>query len=177
LFTHCEIRRRDDRKARFHAADFEAIVEFDIDSPDAGSGALQLHFAVYNRMVERFNGGEPLSVDVITYSDAPPGSGVGSSSGLVVAMIRAYCELLGVPLGEYDLAHLAYEIERIDCGMSGGKQDQYAATFGGFNFMEFSAKRPCHHKSATRSPGSRQRARESLAPVLHGTISRVGAHH
>lgn len=140
LFTNCRIELLPDAaETVFAADDFGERCVLPVQPAYALADGFILHKAVYNRIVRDFNDGQALPVRVMTYSDAPPGSGVGSSSALVVAMVQCFAELLQLPLGEYDVAHLAYEIERIDCAMAGGKQDQYAATFGGFNFIEFGA--------------------------------------
>jgi D-glycero-alpha-D-manno-heptose-7-phosphate kinase len=137
MFAYTTIETRDDGKITFEALDIEKTYHGNAESKVDLSGELILHKAIYNRVVKDFNNNIPLSLNVITHSDAPPGSGLGSSSTMVVSILAAYRELLKLPLGEYDLAHLAFEIEREDCNLSGGKQDQYAATFGGVNFMEF----------------------------------------
>lgn len=95
-----------------------------------------LHVAVYRRVIKDFNAGVPIPIELATQVDAPPGSGLGSSSALVVAMLLTTCELVGVSPDSYELARMAWEVERVDLGMAGGWQDHFAAAFGGFNFME-----------------------------------------
>lgn len=137
MYAYCTIEPTDDGMITFEAIDrgeyftTSSISNLEIDDK------LILHKGIYNRIVKDFNNGNPLSFKMTTYSDAPAGSGLGTSSTMVVTILKAYAEWLNIPLGEYDLAYLAYEIERKDLELSGGKQDQYAAAFGGFNFMEF----------------------------------------
>jgi D-glycero-alpha-D-manno-heptose-7-phosphate kinase len=97
--------------------------------------------ALVDGVLRRFarDHGDLPAMDLSAWSDAPPGSGLGSSSTLAVAVCTALAEFLRIPLGEYDVARLAYEIERVELAMDGGQQDQYAASFGGVNFMEFHA--------------------------------------
>jgi D-glycero-alpha-D-manno-heptose-7-phosphate kinase len=137
MYAYASIEPRNDGRIVLNSMDkkeyytLESLAELPID------GNLDLHKGIYNRIVRDF-AHKPLSFELSTYVDAPPGSGLGTSSTLVVAILGAFAEWLNLPMGEYDLAHLAFEVERNDLGMAGGKQDQYAATFGGVNFMEFS---------------------------------------
>jgi D-glycero-alpha-D-manno-heptose-7-phosphate kinase len=137
MYSYCTIEPTDDNKIVFIAPDRNETFEGESMSSIEIDDQLILHKGIYNRIVKDYNNGKPLSFKMTTYSDAPAGSGLGSSSTMVVAILKAYMEWLNLPLGEYDMAYLAYDIERVDLKLSGGKQDQYAATFGGFNFIEF----------------------------------------
>jgi len=136
MYAYCTIEPTDTGIVEFAAIDLNKKEKYASEEKLPISPILPLHTGIYNRIVADFCN-KPLSFKMTSYSDAPPGSGLGSSSTLVVAIIKAYEEWLNLPLGEYDIAALAYKIEREDIGLAGGKQDQYAATFGGFNFMEF----------------------------------------
>lgn len=136
-YAYAVIKTLDEPVVRLVATDQQTEELKAATEPMVLNGQLDLHKAVYNHMVQHFNGGKPIPLELSTFCDAPAGSGLGSSSTLVVVMIRAFAELLNLPLDDYIIAHLAYKIERVDCGLQGGRQDQYSATFGGFNFMEF----------------------------------------
>lgn len=138
MFAQASIEPLDHPEIILEAVDLKVKERYPLSDELPVDGPLALLKGVYNRVVKE-TGGRPLPLHLTTWADAPKGSGMGTSSTLTVAILGAFAEWLKIPLGEYDMAHLAYEIERIDLGMAGGRQDQYAATFGGFNFMEFFA--------------------------------------
>jgi len=138
-YAYAVIKILDEPYVRFIATDRQTEISMSIAEPLTLDGVLDLHKAVYNEIIQHYNGGKPVPLELSTFCDAPAGSGLGASSTLVVVMIRAFAELLNLPLDDYTIARLAFKIERVDCGLQGGRQDQYSATFGGFNFMEFYA--------------------------------------
>ncbi len=119
------------------ALDRKEVQHFEMAPSLPLDGKLDVLKGVYNRIRATY-GLPSAGFRLSTFVDAPAGSGLGTSSTLVVAIVGAFVEMLKLPMGEYDIAHFAYQVEREDLQMAGGKQDQYAATFGGVNFMEFS---------------------------------------
>lgn len=137
-YAHASIEPLEENGIVVQALDRREEQRFEWNNQLPIDGKLDLLKGVYNRIQKDF--GLPMTnFRLSTYVDAPAGSGLGTSSTLVVAIIGAFAEMLKLPLGEYDIAQYAYEIERKDLQLAGGKQDQYAATFGGVNFMEFYA--------------------------------------
>ena len=136
LYAHATIEPLAEDKIIFEAADRQESQVFDRADELPINGTLDLLKGVYNA-VQADYGVIKCGFKLSTFVDAPAGSGLGTSSTLVVAIIGAFAEMMRLPLGEYDIAHYAYHIERNRLKLAGGKQDQYAATFGGVNFMEF----------------------------------------
>jgi D-glycero-alpha-D-manno-heptose-7-phosphate kinase len=130
-YCYATIQERNDGEVHFIAAD-RGITQQLHDSITL----LPLHTAIYRRLCNDYDLRSP-SLTLTTIAEAPPGSGLGSSSTLVVSALEAFREYFALPLSKYDIATLSHSIERIDCNLTGGRQDQYAATFGGFNTMDF----------------------------------------
>lgn len=124
---------RTDRRVSIESVDFKTTHEMTLDSEILYDGSLDLIKAA----VRRFGRDGTDGYDLVLRSSAPPGSGLGSSSTMMVALTGLLAEHYRVPMGEYETAQLACAIERDDLGIAGGMQDMYAATFGGFNFIEF----------------------------------------
>jgi D-glycero-alpha-D-manno-heptose-7-phosphate kinase len=124
---------RDDERIRVRSLDLGRLVEYGLDEEPDYDGVMDLPKAAIRHV------GIDRGIDVSIRSDAPPGSGLGGSSALVTAMVAGLAMLGGRSLGARELARMCYLIEREELGISGGWQDQYAAAFGGFNLLEFSA--------------------------------------
>jgi len=130
-YAYVTVYPREDREIQIRSLDMGYTVKYNIDEEPVYDGILDLVKAAIRRM------GVTSGMNLDIRTDAPPGSGLGGSSALTAAVIGALSVLTGAPMNCYELAELNYTIERIDLGIAGGKQDQYATTFGGFNLIEF----------------------------------------
>jgi len=135
-YAYTSIEPSNDNIIEIISIDQKKSIQYKAETSLEIDGNFDLVKGVYNRIIKEFVK-KPLSFTIYTYADAPAGSGLGTSSTMVVSIIGAFTEWLQLPLGEYDIAQLAFEIERLELKQAGGKQDQYSATFGGFNYMEF----------------------------------------
>ena len=131
-YAYGTLRPRADQAITIHSHDFGSSLELMPDETPVFDGKLDLAKAA----IRRFTGDDQVGFDLILHSSAPPGSGLGSSSAMMVALIGVLAEFRNIPVTDYELAELAHVVEREELGISGGRQDQYAATFGGFNFIE-----------------------------------------
>lgn len=136
LYAYCTIEELETDEIIINSYDSDCFKSYPLAPQLKIDGDASLIKGVYNRIVRDYD--IPVSgFRITTYNDAPVGSGLGTSSAMVVAILKAFTEWRFLPLGDYETSRLAFEIERKDLKLNGGKQDQYAAAFGGFNFMEF----------------------------------------
>ncbi len=122
-------------RLEIRSLDYDVGLSYALDDEFVFDGQLDLAKGV----LDHFRESDELTdgLTIYLHNDAPPGSGLGSSSAICVALIAALCEHVRRPLDSYAMAELAFSIEREEVGIKGGRQDQYSATFGGFNFTEF----------------------------------------
>lgn len=131
------LRPRKDNRIKIESRDYGLSIDYRIDQKMTYDGKLDLVKAAIKRTEALKSSGFSLFL----HSDAPPGSGLGSSSAMIVTLVGLLKEFKNLPITDYEIANLAYEIERKELGIKGGLQDQYASTFGGFNFIEFTKNR------------------------------------
>ncbi len=137
-YASATVRVVENGRIRITSIDYDRTIEFNLTDPIIFDFQLSLAQGIvdYFRRTYSIHQIYP-GLDISLHNDAPPGSGLGSSSGIAIALIGVLTAVLNISLDSYALAELAYMIEREQVGIKGGRQDQYAAVFGGFNFMEF----------------------------------------
>lgn len=136
-YVYGTLRPREDRQIGIQSLDLDEVASMALGDTAPSGGRLDLIKAAIHKVAKDAEQG----FDLFLHSAAPPGSGLGSSSAVVVTLIGLLNQYMRIPLTNYEIAAMALEVERKDLGLGGGAQDQYAAAFGGFNFIEFTGDR------------------------------------
>ncbi|MBK6887721.1 MAG: GHMP kinase [Tetrasphaera sp.] len=139
-YAYSTLRPRSDGTITVQSLDYGDTVDFPIDTPVVLDGRLDLPKAAIAHLLKFPHAFSATGFDLFLHTNAPPGSGLGSSSAVMVSVIALVAAHLGVDLTPHEIAEQAVRLERQDLGIPGGLQDQYAAAFGGFNFIEFGAE-------------------------------------
>lgn len=132
-YAYGTLRPRKDQQISIESVDFGFSLTYSMEDDLIFDGRLDLVKAAILKLGSRNSGG----LDLFLHSDVPPGSGLGSSSAMMVAMVGLLKEFRNLPMTDYEIADTAYVVERKELGIQGGLQDQYASTFGGFSYIEF----------------------------------------
>lgn len=169
--------KRHDARMHIYSYDYKTSVQADTWEELRYDGNLDLPKAVIKLLKPE------VGFDLYTESDVLPGTGMGSSGSMAVVVAGLLNELRHERLDDYEIAEAAYQAERLELGVSGGWQDQYAAVFGGFNYIEFTKEDVLVHPlrlsdhviyelennlvlmftGVTRNSGMAQRRQESAA--------------
>jgi D-glycero-alpha-D-manno-heptose-7-phosphate kinase len=134
-YAYGTLRPREDRQIGIKSLDLDIAASLALEEARPDGDRLDLIKAA----IQKVAADSPNGFDLFLHSAAPPGSGLGSSSAVMVTLVGLLSDHMKLPLTDYETARLAYTVEREDLGLKGGTQDQYAAVFGGFNFIEFRA--------------------------------------
>ncbi len=134
-YAYCSLWPKRKRSLLVRSLDYDTMAEFEHDEHFTYDGNLDLVKAAFRRICGSLT--KAGGAEIFLHSDTPPGTGLGASSTVVVALVAALARWRKISADLYQIARWAFEIERLDVGIRGGKQDQYAAAFGGFNLIEF----------------------------------------
>lgn len=133
-FAHATLKKRNDKKIIIKSADYNIEEEIENIESINYEGKLALIKAILKLLKPQYG------FELLTYSEAPPGSGLGGSAVIASAVIGCFNQFRDDKLTSHEIAELAFQAERIELEIEGGWQDQYATVFGGVNFMEFHEK-------------------------------------
>ena len=171
IYSHATLKIRKDKKIFISSGDLKKTLTADsLEDALNQKGPFGLILSVIKLINPDFG------FDLFIYSDFPMKSGLGGSATLAATILGCFNQFRIDPWDQYEMAELAFQAERLDLGIAGGWQDQYASEFGGFNFLEFKKDQNIVHPLRIPKETLLQ-LEESLVLCNTGTIHESGDIH